>query len=77
MTDPTEQDIRRIAHHLTEAAHFGRAISGEPHPEATFPPWRLAEARAAYHLGARHDGQGELCGPTEALGDHEASWRRR
>lgn len=77
MSEPSEQELRRIAHHLTEVAHFGRAISGECPSVAVIPEWRMAEARAAYHLGARHDGRGELHGPTEALGDPDAHWRRR
>lgn len=65
MSDDIE--IRRIAHCMAEAAHFGRSISAEPHPDASIPEWRMAEARAAYSLGARHDGRGELTGPVESL----------
>ena len=67
MTAPTDTDLRRLAWHMSEVAHFGRAIVPDPPACAVIPAWRMAEARAAWHLGARHDGAGALCGPVRAL----------
>ncbi len=70
MTDePTEQDLRRIAWCMVEAAHFGRCLRPEPPPCASIPAWRIDEARAAWAMGARHDGRGDLHGPVRALGE--------
>lgn len=69
MSEQTEQEIRRIAWCMTEQAHFGRSTVADPPPCAVIPAWRMEEARAAYHLGARHDGRGEMHGPVRALGD--------
>ena len=68
MSEPSEQELRDIAWCMVEAAHFGRSI--EPHcPDvAVLPAWRMAEAQAAWSLGARHDGRGALCGPLRSLG---------
>ncbi len=71
MTEPTEQELRDIAWHMTEVSHFGRATTGTCPEVASIPPWRMAEARAAWHLGARHDGRGELHGPAVDLGGSE------
>lgn len=73
MSEPTEQEIRNIAWHMTEVAHFGRGITGEAPACATFPPQRMAIARAMWCLGARHDGRGELHGPTENLSEPRRS----
>lgn len=69
MNEPTDHDLRLLAHALTEAAHFGRITATAPHPDAAFPSWRMEEARAAWHLGARYDGAGDLHGPARSLGE--------
>ena len=62
-----EQEIRRIAWCLTECAHFGRVTVADPPDCAVIPSWRMEEARAAFALGARHDGHGTLHGPVSPL----------
>lgn len=71
MSEPTEQELRRIAHHMVEVSHFGKAIDGECPSVEVVQPWLMAMARAAWHLGARHDGRGEVHGPTRDLGGQE------
>ena len=66
--EPTDAELRRIAWHMSESAHMGGvATCGECPADAEIPEWRMAEARAAYALGARHDGRGNLHGPVESL----------
>jgi hypothetical protein len=69
MSEPTERELRRIAWCMTETAHFGRSIRPDPPTCAEIPRWRMDEARAAYALGARHDGDGSLHGPVRNLGE--------
>ena len=68
MMDPSDIEIRRIAWCMAEVAHFGAVTTADPPACAVIPPWRMAEARAAYALGARHDGRGVLHGPVPSLG---------
>ena len=68
MTEPSEQELRDLAWALIEAAHFGRSTEPRCPPCAVLPVWRMAEARAAWSLGARHDGRGETHGPVLPLG---------
>lgn len=68
MSEPTDTELRRISWLMMEAAQFGRSTQPEPPEGLEFPEWRIAEARAAYALGARHDGRGELHGPVRDLG---------
>lgn len=67
MSGPGEQELRDIAWCMVEAAHFGRSIEPRCPAVAVLPAWRMAEARAAWSLGARHDGRGALHGPVPSL----------
>jgi hypothetical protein len=65
--EPTDAELHRIARALIDAVHTER-LPPNPHGAPLPVGWMRVAARAAWSLGARHDGEGVLCGPVRRLG---------
>lgn len=66
MVEPTEAELHRIARCLLDEA---QRLPPRTDGSGRLPDgWALTAARAAWSLGARHDGRGELHGPVVDLG---------